>query len=175
MIPNTKSRFDPAHHSAGQPKTIPSDARAGGAPSVGPTPAPLRLRPRRRPTSATRALAMLTLLPVNATAVPRVHVEPRHPDGTLKVLDRFTGQQLIVYTPRYTQQFRGGHCSGRWYIRPLTHVGTDPTSRSFPTARGAIEGVTAGSWRLGSNSAKGPQNQVQVIWPASVPSQIVAS
>ena len=175
MIPDTQSRSDPAHHSAGQPETIPSGARAGGAPSVGPTSASPRPRSRRRSISVSRALAMLTLLPVHATSVPRVHVEPRQPDGTLRVLDRFTGQQLIVYTPRFTQQFRAGHRSGRWYVRPVTHVGTDPTSRSFPTAWGAIEGVTAGRWSLRSGSAKGPQERLRVIWPASEPPRTAAS
>ena len=112
MIPDTQSRSDPAHHSAGQPETIPSGMRAGGF-SVGPTPASPRPRSRRRSIFTSRALAMLTLLPVHATSVPRVHVEPRQPDGTLKVLDRFTGQQLIVYTPRFTQQFRAGIVRGR--------------------------------------------------------------
>jgi len=110
---------------------------------------------------------MLTLLPVHATAVPRVHVEPRQPDGTLRVLDRPTGQQLIVYTPRFTQQFRAGHRSARWYVRPVTHVGSDPRSLSYPTARGAIEAVTAGRWSLGSSSATGTDPRLRVIWPAS--------
>jgi hypothetical protein len=93
----------------------------------------------------------------------------------LRVLDRFTGQQLIVYTPRFTQQFRAGHRSGRWYVRLVTHVGTDPTSQSFSTARGAIQGVTAARWSLRSSSANGPQERVRVIWPASDPSRTAAS
>jgi len=173
MIPDTQSRSDPAHHSAGQPERMPSGARTGGVPSVGPTPA--SPRPRRRSISASRDLAMLSLLPVHATSVPRVHVEPRQPDGTLRILDRFTGQQLIVYTPRFTQQFRGGHRSGRWYIRPVTHVGPDPTSQSYLTARGAIQGVTTGRWNLRSRSAKGTNEQVRVIWPVSDPSRNAAS
>jgi hypothetical protein len=175
MILATQSRFKLAHHSAGQPETMPSGARAGGVPSIGPRPGSLRSRSRRRSISASRALAMLTLLPVHATSVPRVHVEPRQPDGTLRVLDRFTGQQLIVYTPRFTQQFRAGHRSGRWYVRHVNHVGTDPTSQSFPTARGAIQGVTAGRWRLRSGPAKGPEEQIRVILPASDPSRTDAS
>jgi len=175
MTPDTQSRPDPAQQAARQPETMPSGARAGGIPSIGPTPTSLRHRVRRRSISASRALAMLTLLPVHATSVPRVHVEPRQPDGTLKILDRFTGQQLIVYTPRFTQQFRAGHRSGRWYVRPVTHVGIDPTSQSFATARGAIQGVTTGRWSLRSNSAKGPREQVRVLWPVSAPSRIAAS
>src|SRR5271157_2093628 len=175
MIPDTQSRSDPAHHSSGQPETMPSGARSGGVPSVGPTPVSPRPRSRRRSISASRAVAMLTLIPIHATLVPRVHVEPRQPDGTLRVLDRFTGQQLIVYTPRFTQQFRAGHRSGRWYVRLVTHVGIAPVSRSFPTARSAIEGVTSGHWSLRSGSAKGPHQKLQVIWPASEPSLTVAS
>ncbi len=174
MFPDTHSRPDPAHHTGGQPETIPSGERAVGVPFVGPTPASPRPRSRRRSISASRALAMLTLLPIQATSVPRVHVEPRQPDGTLRILDRFTGQQLIVYTPRFTQQFRAGHRLGRWYVRPVTHVGIDPTSQSFPTARGAIQGVSAGRWSIRSSSAKGTQEQVRVIWPASVASRTAA-
>ncbi len=174
MIPDTQSRPDPAHLTAGQPETMPSGARAGGVPSIGPRPGSLRSRSRRRSISASRALAMLTLLPVHATSVPRVHVEPRQPDGTLRILDRFTGQQLIVYTPRFTQQFRAGHRSGRWYVRLVTHVGIDPMSQSFPTARCAVQGVTAGRWSPRSSSAKGPQEKVRVIWPASAPSRTAA-
>jgi hypothetical protein len=93
---------------------------------------------------------MLTLLPVHATPVPRVHVQPRRPDGTLRVLDRPTGQQLVVYTPRFIHQFRAGHRSGRWYVRPATCVGSEPQSPGFVSARAAIEALTAGRWSLES-------------------------
>jgi hypothetical protein len=174
MIPDTQSQPNPAQQSARQPETMPSAARVRGVPSVWPAQTSPCPRGRRRAISVSRALAMLTLLPVHATSVPRVHVELRQPDGTLKILDRFTGQQLIVYTPRFTQQFRAGHRSGRWYVRPVTHVGIDPMSQSFPTARGAIQGVTAGRWSLRSNSAKGHQEQVRVLWPSSDLSRIAA-
>jgi hypothetical protein len=118
---------------------------------------------------------MLTLLPVHATSVPRVHVEPRQPNGTLRVLDRPTGQQLIVYTPRFNQQFRAGHRSGRWYVRPVTYVGSDPQSSSFTTARAALEAVTAGRWSLDSVTAHRAGLPLRVIWPASDRPRSVAS
>ena len=128
------------------PRTAPEDAGEGN--SVLPLPPPSR--PRRRSPSSSRALAMLTLLPVHAPAVPRVHVEPRHPNGTLRVLDRITGEHLLVYTPRFTAQFDAGHRAGRWYIRPVNHVGIDLRSHGFATARAAIEAVTAGRWSKGT-------------------------
>jgi hypothetical protein len=174
MVTGTQSRPVPAHGSARQPGTSASAAPVGAAPPAGRIPAPPRLASRRPSVSTARALAMLTLQPVHATSVPRVHVEPRQPDGTLRVLDRPTGEQLIVYTPRFTLQFRAGHRSGRWYVRPITHVGSDPRSLSYPTARGAIEAVTAGRWSLGSCSAKGTDPRLRVIWPASDRSRTAA-
>jgi hypothetical protein len=109
-------------------------------------------------------MAMFTWLPIDAAALPRVHVEPRRPDGTLRLLDRFTGQQLIVYTPRYTQQFRAGHLFKHWYIRPLTHVGIEPVSQGYPTARAAVEDVTTGCWSIRSERAGAAQNRIPVIW-----------
>ena len=120
-----------------------------------------------RSVSSSRALAMLTLLPIQAAPVQRVHVEGRQPDGTLRVHDRPTGQQLLVYTPRFNEQFRAGHRAGRWYVRPLLHVGVQPQSCGFATARAAIEAVSAGSWTLDAAAAarRGP-GMFRVIWPA---------
>jgi hypothetical protein len=123
-------------------------AAKGEGHSVLPLPLPPR-RPRRRSPSSSGALAMLTLLPVHAPAVPRVHVEPRHPNGTLRVLDRISGERLLVYTPRFTAQFDAGHRAGRWYVRPANHVGIDLRSHSFASSRAAIEAVTAGRWSKG--------------------------
>ena len=116
-----------------------------------------------RPSSA--ALAMLTLLPVHAPIVPRVHVEPRHPNGSLRVLDRITGEQLLVYTPRFTAQFRTGHRAGRWYVRPGNHVGIDLRSPGFATARAAIEAVTDGRWSRAAGLGDHPGPAPRVIWP----------
>ncbi len=109
---------------------------------------------------------MLTLLPVHDAPVNRVHVANRQPDGTLRVFDRPTGQHLLVYTPRFTEQFRAGHRASRWYVRPLIYVGVKPQSHGFATARGAIEAVSSGTWNLTAPVAKhrGPL-ALRVIWP----------
>ena len=165
MIPDTQTPPDPVDQLSGQPETIPAGGRLDGAPSIGPKPSSRQLQARRRSTAVSQALAMLRLLPVHEMLVPRIHVGPRQPDGTLRILDRFTGQQLIVYTPRFAQQFRAGHCSGRWYVRPVTHVGTGPMSGSYSTARAAIEAVTAGHWSFRSSCAAGPR-RLRVICPS---------
>ena len=111
------------------------------------------------------ALAMLTLLPIHAPAVPRIHVEPRQPNGTLRVLDRITGERLLVYTPRFTAQFHAGHRAGLWYLRPVNQVGIDLKSHGFATARAAIEAVTAGRWSKGAAVAGRSDPVRRVIWP----------
>jgi hypothetical protein len=121
-----------------------------------------RTLPLASPPSS-RALAMLTLLPIHAAAVSRVHVDKRQPDGTIRVFDRPTGQHLLVYSPRFTQQFRAGHRAGRWYVRPLIYVGVRPQSHAFATARGAIEAVSAGTWDL-----KAPVRNCRTPWPHRV-------
>ncbi len=166
MIPDTQTTPDPVKQGSGQPETNPAGGGLAEAPSIGPKPSSRQLQAGRRSIAVSQALAMLRLLPVHATSVPRVHIGPRQPDGTLRILDRFTGQQLIVYTPRFAQQFRAGHCSGRWYVRPVTHVGTGPVSGSYSTARAAIEAVTAGYWSSRSSCAAGPR-RLRVICPVS--------
>jgi hypothetical protein len=109
---------------------------------------------------------MLTLLPIHTAPVKRVHVDKRQPDGTLRVFDRPTGQNLVVYTPRFTEQLRAGHRAGRWYVRPLLYVGLQPQSLGFASARGAIEAVSAGAWDLKAPSAKRRHPVLlRVIWP----------
>ena len=108
---------------------------------------------------------MLTLLPVHSPIVPRVHVEPCHPNGTLRVLDRFTGEQLLVYTPRFTEQFRAGHRAGNWYVRLVNQVGIDLKSHGFATARMAVEAVTAGHWSKGAAAAHRDDRVPRIIWP----------
>jgi hypothetical protein len=123
--------------------------------------------PRSRALSSRRALAMLECLPILAAPVPWLHVQPRLPDGTLRVLDRPTGRQLIIYTPQYTPQFRAGHRAQRWYVRPSAYVGCEPESPSFATARSAIEAVAAGRWSLASLMSLRAGLPIRVIWPAA--------
>jgi hypothetical protein len=169
MIPDTQSQPKAAGQSSVQQEPRPSAGRLGDPSPIVPTALARQDRPRRRQVLVSQALTMLTLLPVRATSVPRLHVEPRRPDGTLVVLDRFTGKQLMVYTPRFDQQFRAGHRSGRWYVRPFNYVGANPVSQSFCTARGAIDAVTAGHWGLDSRLTTAAR-QFLVIWSAPKPS-----
>jgi hypothetical protein len=175
MIPDTQTRPEPTDSSSELLETMLSGAQDVGVRSAVPAQASPRTRYRKRSFSMSRALTMLTLLPVNTTSVPRVHVEPRQPNGTVKVLDRFTGQQFIVYTPQFAQQFRGGHRSGRWYFRPVSDLGTDPSSQSFPSALGAIQGIIEGRWSLHPSPARGSEKQIRVVWPASGSVRIAAS
>ncbi|MDR3621592.1 MAG: hypothetical protein P4L85_19735 [Paludisphaera borealis] len=122
----------------------------------------------RRPTapSSARDMAMLRLAPIDAFAVPRLHVEPRQADGGLRVLDRPTGTYVLVYTPSYTSQFRAGHRSGRWYVRSLTHVGSQPQSLDFASARAAVDAVGRGTWGLqaAKSAPTPPTHKLLVIW-----------
>jgi hypothetical protein len=103
---------------------------------------------------------------VHAIPLAKVHVGRRQTDGALRVFDRPTGQELVVYTPRFTAQFRAGHRAGRWYVRPLIYVGVKPQSASFTTAKSAIEAVSAGAWNLTTPAATQPRRRpLRVIWP----------
>jgi hypothetical protein len=123
-------------------------------------------RPPVYPGSA-QALAMLTLTPVFATPVPRLHVEPKAPDGRLIVHDRALGGQYVVYAPRFVSQFRGGHRAGQWYLRPVSDVGNAPRSLAFPTARAVIEALKTGRWSLSSDPRYRPDPRLRVIWSSS--------
>jgi hypothetical protein len=134
--------------------------------SIPPVAPPRKPKVHRMPVypDSARALAMLTLLPVFATPVPRLHVEPKAPDGRLIVYDRALGGQYVVYAPRFVSQFRDGHRAGQWYLRPVLDVGTVPRSVAFSTARAAIEALEAGRWNLSSNPQYRPDPRLRVIW-----------
>jgi hypothetical protein len=151
-----------------QNKTKPSIGDATSAHGFSAAPR-VTARPPSRKLSvpSARALAMLTLMPVGATSLPRLHVQRRQPDGTLRVLDRPTGQSLVVYTPRFVHQFYAGHRSGRWYIRPSTFVGSEPLSPGFATARAAIEALSSGLWSLISLLTECAGHMPRVVWPES--------
>lgn len=123
----------------------------------------------RRPTapSSARDMAMLRLAPLDGFAVPRLHVEPRQVDGGLRVFDRPSGTHVLVYTPCYTGQFRAGHRAGRWYVRSLTEVGSQPQSRDFATARAAVDAVAQDAWKqpAARPSPATAAPRLQVIWP----------
>ena len=92
-------------------------------------------------------MATLTLhsQSVLGAPVPRFHVEPRLPAGTLTVIDRSSNERVRVYSPRFAAQFRAGYRAGRWYLRPMTDVGTSPCSPGFRTAREAIAALAQGT------------------------------
>jgi len=112
------------------------------------------------------AMAMLTLRPVFATPVPRFHIEPRLPTGTLTVYDRSSNEHVRVYAPRFSAQFRAGYRAGRWYLRPMTDVGTTPRSPGFRTAREAIAALDAGRWRIPvpEPHCGGSHTPLRVLW-----------
>ncbi len=115
-----------------------------------------------------RALAMLTLMPVFATPVPRLHVAPKAPDGRLTVYDRALGESFVVYTPRFRAQFQDGHRAGQWYVRMVSDVGTAIGSLGFPTARAAIGALENGAWRIAKAPRAHSAARFRVIWTASL-------
>jgi hypothetical protein len=150
--------------------------RLAAAPPVPPfawgsnRPTGIARRSRPRSPQAHSALAMLRLFPVDVSPLPRVHVRPDPPHGSLRVYDRPSSQDFLVYTPRFRAQFRAGHRFGRWYVRPLRSVGAHPESRSFATAKAAIEALAAGSWKLGGPSELS-HRKLRVIWSIPHPSR----
>ena len=122
-----------------------------------------RRRPRNQ--ASQRALAMLKLFPVAAATVPRIHIEkPASVEG-LRIFDRPTGQRLVVYTPRFNSQFKAGHHSGRWYVRPVDDAGLEPLGPSFATAKAAVEAVASGRWSFTALLAERQGLRLRVIWP----------
>jgi hypothetical protein len=110
------------------------------------TPAKKWRRPRY-PCSA-QALALLTLHPVQTSAVPLLHIGTRAPNGTLMVYDRASGRRFVVYSPRFIHEFRAGHRTGLWYFRSATNVEPDPQSQGYTTARAALEALRLGQSAL---------------------------
>jgi len=110
-------------------------------------------------------MAMLRLAPLDAFALPRLHVEPRQAAGGLRVFDRPSGAYVLVYTPSYSSQFRSGHRAGRWYVRSITHVGGRPQSLAFDNAREAVEAVGRGAWALTAEKpAPAAPPRLRVVW-----------
>ncbi len=124
-----------------------------------------RRRPRVYPNCA-EALAMLRLRPVFATPLPRFHIEPRLPTGTLTVYDRSSNEHVRVYSPRFAYQFRAGYRAGQWYLRRTMDVGTTPRSRGFRTAREAIAALGAGRWRIPASEPHHSRSlkPLRVLW-----------
>jgi hypothetical protein len=128
-----------------------------------------KLQPRRGRSypNCAATMAMLTLRPVLATPVPRFHIEPKLPTGTLTVIDRSSNEPVRVYSPRFTYEFRAGYQAGRWYLRSMTDVGTTPRSPGFRTAREAIAALATGRWRLTARDPRpnGSRALLRALWP----------
>jgi hypothetical protein len=112
-------------------------------------------------------MAMLALRPVFATPLPRFHIEPRLPTGTMTVYDRSSSAHFRVYVPRFSYQFRAGYRAGQWYLRPMTDVGTTPRSAGFRSAREAIAALSTGRWQLPLPKPDRSQahTPLRVFWP----------
>lgn len=129
---------------------------------------------RRRPmiASSSRDLAMLRVAPVDSASLPRAHVAHRQVSGVLRLHDRPSGEDVLVYTPMFRSQFEAGHRAGRWYVRPVTSVGGTPSSVPFASAREAVDAVGRGAWRLRVVGRHGEpagrwQPHLRVIWSSS--------
>jgi hypothetical protein len=124
-----------------------------------------RRRPRVYPNCA-NAIALLTAHPVFASPVPRFHVQPRLPTGTLIVYDRSSNEHIQVYSPRFAYQFRAGYRAGQWYLRRMHDVATAPRSAGFRTARDAIAALEAGLWRIARPGPHDSQGRTppRVLW-----------
>jgi hypothetical protein len=111
------------------------------------------IRRHHYPGSA-RALALLTVLPVTDTELPRFHFHLPLADGSVVVEDRAVHVRLVVYTAKTVAQFHGGHRSYLWYVRP---VGSDPInrprSRPFASFADASNAVRSGSWGMATGDA----------------------
>ena len=119
--------------------------------------------PRTRCSSA-HALAMLTRQPMFVASLPRFHVKPRGVDGSLLVVNRASDEQFTVYTPRFIPQFRSGHRSGRWYLRPVGDLELSPRSSSYLTAHDAVEAIRSGHWRPSPSPVDRRRPRFRVLW-----------
>jgi hypothetical protein len=129
-----------------------------------------RVKPRRSPPSraCSHALKMLLQWPVYAVPAPRLHVGPRIPGGTLIVYDRASGEQFVVYTPRFEHQFHAGHRAGLWYLRPMKDVGSAPRSLSFSSDRTTIEALRDGRWSLPAPLPTRAARDLLNIWDGAI-------
>jgi hypothetical protein len=119
--------------------------------------------PRTNKSSA-HALAKLTRRPVFMASLPRFHVKPRGVDGTLVVVDRASDEQFKVYTPRFMSQFRAGHRSGLWYLRPAGDLGLAPRSSGFRAASDAVEAIRSLHWDPSPTPMNRRRARCRIIW-----------
>ena len=140
----------------------PPMATQPGERTEGKRPGERRRRRATNPSSAT-ALAMLTLRPVFATALPQLHIGPRRADGSMLVDDRASDRRFWVYTPRLNSQFRAGYRAGLWYLRTAGDVEPSPRSSGFPTASAAVATLRSDSQSL-PLPAVSPRPDCRIVW-----------
>lgn len=92
------------------------------------------------------SMALLTLHPVQTSALPLLHIGTKAPNGTVMVYDRASGRRFVVYSPRFIHEFRTGHRAGFWYFRSATTVEGDPQSQGYMSARAAFDALRLGEW-----------------------------
>ncbi len=138
--------------------SAPSTSISNAEPDVRRSPGP-RSQPIDLHSSRPRALLMQQ--PITATPVPRIHVGPCRPDGSITVCDRATGRTFLVYTPRRNSEFHAGHLAGLWYVRTSEDDGASPVSPGFPTTVAAIE--TIRSPHVSARGTRDHRQQVRVI------------
>lgn len=114
-----------------------------------------RQRSHRTCPGSIEMLAMLESRSVFVTPVPRHRVEPRAADGAILVHDRATGEQFVVYLPRFVHQFHAGHRAGFWYVRPVADFGEIPRSIGFRSSQAAVNALRASIWRIQSPNRTG--------------------
>ncbi len=121
-------------------------------------------RGQRKVRECQAAMTLLALRPVFATPVPRLHVGPKAPDGTLLIHDRATSDSFVVYSPRFDRQFLAGHHAGKWYLRPLKDLGVAPRSPAFPAAGLAVDALRTERWSTSAEATFTSRERPRVIW-----------
>jgi hypothetical protein len=112
---------------------------------------------------------MLRVAPIDSASMPRAHSAHGQVGGTIRIHDRPSGEDVLVYTPMFRSQFESGHSAGRWYVRPVASVGGAPSSLSFASAKEAVDAVGRNAWRLhlvarDEAAARRPRPRLRIIW-----------
>jgi hypothetical protein len=136
---------------------------------------PTRRSVRPRCPKSQVALAMLTMHPIQTTALLRFHVALKKPGGGSTVYDRALGEHFEVFTPRFGCEFRAGYHAGLWYVRRALEINSRPRSPGFATARAAIEALRDGHWSDSRFNLNRTTRLARVSWSTEArPERIVS-